>query len=270
MKTRPGFLENYSVADYRNILQHYSAFTSSVKNSTNDIITRLYDQSILMVSYCNTISGVDCINDFFSDEHYFIPIQLPNCKKLIISNSYYKSLGSTKGLPIKVSDGVEIIRQNDLNCNDLDYCNIINVKLIESNFKNLNFIKKWNPRNIYFRSIDFKDFSIFGDDLEILTLSNDVGNIDFRNITSLTNLKSITFENAHTNKHFPEYNKKRYINVLQILNLHKGVKLVDDTPLANVHTDVYAIINKYFTRENRSEYMMDCAMELIERGYTNI
>lgn len=131
-------------------------------------------------------------------------------------------------------------------------------------------LKNGIQKKIYFKSIDFKDFSIFGNNLEVLTICNDIGIIDFQNITMLKNLRLLRFENAHTNKHFPEYNKKRYINVLQILNLHKGVELVDDTPLAKPYADVYAIINRYFTRENRSEYMMDCAMELIETGYTNI
>lgn len=89
-------------------------------------------------------------NIFFSDDYYFIPIQLPNCRKLIISSTHNKNLGSTKGLPIKVSDILEIIRQEDFDCDDLDYSNIIDISFVETSFKNFNFVKKWNPKKNLF------------------------------------------------------------------------------------------------------------------------
>jgi hypothetical protein len=175
-------------------------------------------------------------------------------------------LGSTVGLPLNVYQKVRIVGQKYLDLNALDYNGIKEVELLSSVFPNFDFLKKWNPPGVKLANIDFKNFSIFGDGLTHLELSNDGAEIDFSEITDLKNLQHL---NIRSNEGLVDYNpcfhKERYVNVINMFNISLNIRVCINTNLSS--NNVFHIMKKYFAEYDKSEYIMDCLLELLEAGY---
>lgn len=202
-------------------------------------------------------------------DRFYLPIQFPDCNDLCVRENLFDRtlhLGSTVGLPLNVHQKVRIVGQKYLDLNELDYHGIKEVELVSSVFPNFDFLKKWNPPGVELANIDFKNFSIFGDGLTHLEISNDGAEIDFSEITDLKNLQHLYIRsNEGLDVYNPCFHKERYVNVINMFNISLNVRVLINTNLSS--DNVFQIMKKYFREHDKSEYIMDCLLELLEAGY---
>ena len=264
MNTHPGFYD-FTPQQTNEIIKSCQTRNSFVSKQKQIILSSLPAPP----DFFNDMLRSNYYDKYFTQFKYYLPIQFPDCYELYIRETIFNGnvyLGSTIGLPSLVYNTLKIVQQKYLDLNDLNYCGIKEVVLISSIFPNLNFLKTWNPQDVSLANINFKNFGIFGDELTNLQISNDCDEIDFSEITDLKNLLDLHISSNKNVREFnPVFNKERYINVINMLNLSSNVCVSFNTWTSD--NNVYNIMKKYFLMNNKQEYIMDCLIELLEAGY---
>ncbi len=257
----PGFLDLSD--EHMEIFQNYHISNSQIINVKQNQ-AQVFDTPC----YVTNLSG--CILSFLSHDNnneskFYLPQQLKNVNSLIIDPHDtirpIKQLASIKGLPLQARNVTIKNQKLHLDLEKLEYYFINALYLINSTFKNFDFVKKWNPEAITVNTIDFKNFKIFNENVKFLNIIDIKNYVDFSHLSSLKNLSEIRFiQHQITNKEF-------FVNIIQLLTLN--VIYYAEVRKNDIFNGGEFGIMKYMKKTNPIEYMMDCALELIEAGYIN-
>ena len=258
----PGFLDLSD--EHMEIFQNYHISNSQIINVKQNQVH--HDTS------CYVTNLSDCILSFLSHDNnneskFYLPQQLKNVNRLIIDPHDtirpIKQLASIKGLPLQARNVTIKNQKLHLDLEKLEYYFINALYLINSTFKNFDFVKKWNPEAITVNTIDFKNFKIFNENVKFLNIIDIKNYVDFSDIKLLKNLSEIRFiQHQITNKEF-------FVNIIQLLTLN--VIYYAEVRKNDIFNggELFDIIKKYFNKTDRKQYMMDCLLELLDNDYIN-